>query len=171
MTGTIAESVYNFLDVNDKLPVEQKEYRKKIRGTKDQLLVDKTILHDCRKRHTNLRMAWIDCKKAYDMVPHSWILSSLELVQVSENILGFVKRSMANRQTELNSCGESLTKVNVRKEIFQDDSLSLLLFVICMILLTHVLWKARVRFNMGGGEKVNQILFMDDMENYGKSEN
>ena len=29
MTGTVAESIYNFLDVNDKLPVEQIGYRKK----------------------------------------------------------------------------------------------------------------------------------------------
>ena len=29
MTGTIAESIYNFLDVNDKLPVEQKGCKKK----------------------------------------------------------------------------------------------------------------------------------------------
>ena len=99
MTGTIAESIYNFLDVNDKLPVEQKGCLKKSRGTKDQLLIDKMILRDCRKRHKNLGMAWIDYKKAYDMVPHSWILESLELVQVSGNILKFLKRSMANWQT------------------------------------------------------------------------
>ena len=42
MTGTIAESIYNFLDVNDKLPVEQKACKKKGAGTKDQLLIDKT---------------------------------------------------------------------------------------------------------------------------------
>ena len=35
MTGTIAESIYNFFDVNDKQPVEQKGCRKKSRGTKD----------------------------------------------------------------------------------------------------------------------------------------
>ena len=29
MTGTIPESIYNFLDVNDKLPVEQKRCQKK----------------------------------------------------------------------------------------------------------------------------------------------
>ena len=107
MTGTIAESICNFLDVNDKLPVEQKGCQKKSRGSKDQLLIDKRILRDCRKRHTNLGMACIDYKKAYDMVPDSWILESLEPVQVSDNILKFVKRSMANWQTELTSCGES----------------------------------------------------------------
>ena len=35
MTGTIAESIYSFLHVNDKLPVEQKGCWKKIGGTKD----------------------------------------------------------------------------------------------------------------------------------------
>ena len=74
MTGTIAESIYNFLDVNDKLPVEQKGCKKKSRGTKVHLLIDMTILQDCRKKNTNLGMAWIDYKKAYDMVSHSWIL-------------------------------------------------------------------------------------------------
>ena len=116
-------------------------------------------------------MAWIDYKKAYDTVPHSWILESLELVQVSDNILKFVKRSMANWQTELTSCGESLAKVNIRRGIFQGDSLSLLLFVICMIPLTHVLRKTKARYTFGGGEKINHLLFMDDLELYGKSEN
>ena len=123
---------------------------KKGRGTKDQLLIDKTILHDYRKRHTNLGVAWIDHKKAYYMIPHSWILESLELVQVSDNILKFVKRSMAN----LASRGESLAKVNIRRGIFQADSLSPLLFVICMILLTHVLRKGRARYALGGEEKI-----------------
>ena len=62
MTGTIAESIYNFLDANDNLTVEQNR-RKKRRSTKDQLL-NKTILCDCRKRQIDLEMAWIDCKKA-----------------------------------------------------------------------------------------------------------
>ena len=51
MTKTIAESIYNFCDVNDKLPVEQKGCREKSRGT-----IDKMILRGCRKRHANLGM-------------------------------------------------------------------------------------------------------------------
>ena len=78
MTGTIA--IYNFLDVNDKLPIGQKGRKKKSRGTKDQLLIDKMILRDCRKRHSNLGMAWIGYKKTYELV--FWILESLELVLV-----------------------------------------------------------------------------------------
>ena len=70
--------------MNDKLPVVQKGCRKKVEGPKINI---NTILRDCRKRHTNLGMAWVDYKKAYHEVPHSWILESLELVQVFDNIL------------------------------------------------------------------------------------
>ena len=34
MTETIAESIYNFLDVNDKLPVEKNDAGKKVEGPK-----------------------------------------------------------------------------------------------------------------------------------------
>ena len=34
----------------------------------------------------NLAMAWIDYRKVYDMVPHSWILETLELAGITFNI-------------------------------------------------------------------------------------
>ena len=80
MTGIIANSAYEYLEMYNLLPVEQKGCRRSSRGTKDQLLLNKMVLNDCKKRHTNLGMAWIDYKKTYDMIPHSWILESLGLV-------------------------------------------------------------------------------------------
>ena len=124
MTGIIANSVYEYLEMNNLLPVEQKGCRRNSRGTKDQLLIDKMVLNGCKKRHTNLGIAWIDYKKAHDMIPHSWILESLGLVQVSENIVEFIRKSMKNWNTNLTSCGEYLANVNIRRGIFQGDSLS-----------------------------------------------
>ena len=49
----------------------------------------------------------------------SWILESLELVQLSENIVQFVRKSIKNRNRELASWREDLTKVNTRKNAFQ----------------------------------------------------
>ena len=57
------------LSCQELLPHEQKGCRNNSRGTKDQLLIDKAILKNCRRRITNLSMAWIDYQKAYDMVP------------------------------------------------------------------------------------------------------
>ena len=81
MIGITANSVYEYLQVYKLIPVEQKGCRRNIRGTKYQLLIDKMVLNDCKKRHTNLGMTWIDYKKTYDMITHSWILENLDLVQ------------------------------------------------------------------------------------------
>ena len=170
MTGTIAESISSFVDVNDKLPVEQKGCKKRSRGTKDQLLIDKAILRECRKRHTNLQMAWIHYNKASGVVPHSWILDSLELVQMSDSILEFVKRLMTNWLTELTSSGERLAKVDIRRVLFLGGSLSPLLFVICMILLTRIRRKDQARYTLGGREKIKHLLFMDNLKLHGKYE-
>ena len=75
---------------------------------------------------------------------------------------------MANWQTKLTSCQESLAKVNIRRRIFQSDSLLPLLFVICMTPLTDVLCKAKARYTLGGGERINHLLFMDDLKLCGK---
>ena len=73
MTAMISDSMYKHLEVNKIMPWEQKGCAKRSRGTKDQLLIDKSVMRDCRTHKKNLVMGWIDYRKAYDMVPHSWI--------------------------------------------------------------------------------------------------
>ena len=60
LTGVIAEKINNFLKQEKILPEEQKGCKRGSRGTKDQLLIDETVLQDCKKRHTDLSLAWID---------------------------------------------------------------------------------------------------------------
>ena len=57
MTGLIANSVYEYPEMYNLLPVEQKGCKRNSRGTKGQLLIDKMVLNDSKKRHTNLGMA------------------------------------------------------------------------------------------------------------------
>ena len=159
-----AQKYYNLF------PAEQKGCSRDSRGAKDQLLIDKMVLNDCKKRHTNLEIAWIDYKKTYDMIPCSRIFENLGLVQVSENIVAFIRKSTKNWNTNLISCGEYQTKVDVRRDIFQGDSLSPLLFVICMISLTQILRKVKSGYILKNGEKLNQLLFMDDLKIFAKSE-
>ena len=77
LTGIINEKYYYHLNQQNLL---QKCCRRKTRGTKDQLLINKTVVINSRRRKTNLNVAWIDFRKAYDMVRHNWILKTLELV-------------------------------------------------------------------------------------------
>ena len=43
---------------------------------------------------SNLAMAWIDFKKARDMVPRTWVLESVDLFGVAENIKSLLVNSM-----------------------------------------------------------------------------
>ena len=170
LTGLISTAMYSYLESNDRLPAEQKGCRKESRGTKDQLLIDKTVMNDCRKRHTNLAMAWVDYKKAYDMIPHSWIIESLEFTNVADNVIKFIKRSMKSWNVNLSSNGEFLANVKIKRGIFQGDSLSPLLFVVCLIPLTQILRKVKCGYALKNGDKLNHLLFMDDLKLFAKDE-
>ena len=67
------------------LPEEEKGSRKGSRGTNDLLYIDRAVIKEVKSRNKNLAMAWIDYKKADDMVPHSWITECLDLFGVAEN--------------------------------------------------------------------------------------
>jgi hypothetical protein len=54
------------------MPKEQRGCSSRSKGCKDQLLISKAILQECKSRKKNLHMAWIDYQKAFDRVSHSW---------------------------------------------------------------------------------------------------
>ena len=135
LTGMIAAETYNYLEREKLLPDEQKGCKRGSRGTKDQLLIDKTVLKDRKKRHT----AKIDYKKAYDFVPHSWINECMEMFGIAENVRKLLKRSMQQWKLSLMSNGEDLGEVNVKRGRFKGDSLSPLLFVLSMVPLSLIL--------------------------------
>ena len=83
MTGVIADQIYAHLDQERLLPEEQKGCRGGARGTNDLLYIARPVIKDVKSRNKNLAMAWIDYKKAYDMVPHSWIIECLDLFGVA----------------------------------------------------------------------------------------
>ena len=94
LKGVLAEGMHNYLEQEKLFPEEQKGCRRGNCGTKDQLLIDKTMFKDWKKRHTNLSMAWIDYKKAYGFVPHSWINECMKLFEIVDNVRNVLKKSM-----------------------------------------------------------------------------
>ena len=75
------------------------------------------ILRNSRQRKTNLHVAWIDYKKAFNSLPHSWIVNCLEIVGVSGNIRQFLRVAMASWKTVLTVNGQVLDYVRIRREI------------------------------------------------------
>ena len=71
LTVQIRKEIYFSRTSRRLFPEEQKECRKGFRGTAELLYIDQHILNESKTRRKNLAMAWIDYKKAYDMVPQS----------------------------------------------------------------------------------------------------
>jgi hypothetical protein len=120
-------------------------------------------------------MAWIDYQKAFDNVPHSWIIKSLELIGINNKLISFTKKVMAYWRTRM--CPQAEHKqiqtenIKIERGILQEDSLSPLLFCICLIPLTEKL----NRLNIGYEEhktktKITHLLYMDDSKLIAKSE-
>ena len=145
LAGILAEELYEHLEKTKSLPWEQKGCRKGCRGTKDQLLNDKMIVKDCKRQLTSLAVAWIDFRKAYDMIPHIWIQKCMEMFGVAVNVRSFVNASMKQWNIELTAGNQRLGNVKIKRGIFQGDSLSPLLFIFVMIPLTLVLRQTKAR--------------------------
>ena len=145
------------------LPDEQRGCRKNSRGTKNQLLIDKQVLKHCKKHQRNLAMGWIDYKKAYDMVPHRWLIEAMKMVGIADNIVNLFENSKETWRTELIACNESLGEVDIRRGIFQGDSFSPLLFVVVLIPLSIILNETDFGYVASRNQKLNHLLFMDDL--------
>ena len=91
-------------------------------------------------------MVWIDFKKAYDMVPHSQIIECLDLFGVAENIKSLLVNSMKKWKVMLCSGNSELGEVEIKRDIFQGDSLSPLVFVLALIPSSLILRKAKAAY-------------------------
>jgi hypothetical protein len=49
-------------------------------------------------------MAWIDYKKAFDSLPHTWIVTVIEMYQICPTIRKFMEALMKERKTKMWLC-------------------------------------------------------------------
>ena len=171
-TGLISDSIYHHLDQQKLLPPEQKGCKKKSRGCKEQLMIDKLILQNCKRRKRNLNMTFIDYKKAYDSVPHSWILSCLTMCGISSCIIDLFEASFKQSYVNLMLGKVSLGRIKINRGLFQGDSVSPIHFIISLIPLSILLNKHDIGYSLerGGQPKVSHRLYMDDLKLYAESE-
>ena len=174
LTSILADRTYTFLSEHQLLPSEQKGCRRESYDCKDQLLVNKMILEDCRTRKKNLSTAWIDYKKAFDSVPHSWIMKCMEIYKICPVVTQFITAAMRTWKSTLvlNHPGGSLTSrpINIKSGIFQGDSLSPLLFCMALAPLSPLLQESGCGYEIQG-KKINHIFVMDDLKTYSKDGN
>ena len=71
---------------------EQKGCHKRTKGSEELLRIDQDILNESKTRRSTLALAWIDYKKAYDMIPQIWILHCLKMYEIPEQVVSLSGR-------------------------------------------------------------------------------
>ena len=128
---------------NDIVTPEEAAGKKRVWGTVQQLLINKSILKEVRLMQCNLVTVWLDHRKSFDSIPHSRLLHALKLEKLPNHLLMAVKNLTESWYTKLDLNGKDDSIVsNVIKivtGICQGDSLSVILFVLALNPLSHLL--------------------------------
>ena len=103
---------------------EQAGGKRSVWGCTEQL-INKSILSEVRQRKRNLLTVWLDYRKAFDSVPHDWIIKALQLAKVLKNLDESIKRLTKQWATILNLLGDyqSITsdEIHYAEGIFLGD--------------------------------------------------
>ena len=108
---------------------EQKDDHSWQRGTDNLLYIDQQILLERKPMQKNIAMAWIDNKKAHDIVPLSWMVFCLKMYKIPKKLLKCMTESMKYWKVAFTEEGKSL------------EGRKILAFVIEKMLLNYILKK------------------------------
>ena len=150
MYKLFTSSLYLFLtdhmQSNIIITPEQAGGKRGVCSAREQLLVNKNM-KEVKSLRRSLTAVWLDYKKAFDSVPHSWLICALKLVKVPPDIINGISNLTDCWYTFFNLQGknESLMSELIRflKGIFQGDSLFVLLFVLALNPLSFMLRKEK----------------------------
>ena len=64
-------------------------------------MINNAILEISKERKKNLSTVWIDYKKAFDSLPHFWILKCLQMYKIHPVLITFIEESMNQWETNM----------------------------------------------------------------------
>ncbi|XP_026730686.1 uncharacterized protein LOC113495889 [Trichoplusia ni] len=172
LTACIAELIYKHSTNNKILAEEQKGCRKGSQGCKEQLIIDSVAMKHAIGRKKDINTMYVDYCKAFDSVPHSWLLHVLRHYKVNHVLIQFLLNSMQHWTTKLKILGcqqIETSEIPIRRGIFQGDALSPLWFCLALNPLSHMLNSYATGFDIiTPSKKVNltHLMYMDDIKLY-----
>ncbi|XP_044745138.1 uncharacterized protein LOC123307002 [Coccinella septempunctata] len=170
ITSIISHQIDTHLKRNNIMAWEQNGCKNKSKGSKELLIIDKTITRQAKIRKKNISMAWIDYQKAYDSVPHSWLLKVLEIYKVNKRIIHLLRFLMSTWRTTITISGQSTPghTVKIRRGIFQGDGFSPRWFCLALNILSKVLNRSAYGYSMNESVKLSHLFYMDDIKLYAR---
>ena len=150
--------------------------KKGVWGCTEQLLINKAIMTEVRKKRRNLFTIWLDYKKAFDSVPHEWLIYALKLAKVPPQLVSSIEHLITQWCTVVHLGGEndSITTdiIQFMKGIFQGDSLSVLLFILTANPLSFLFRNLKgYQYGTKRNSNVTHNFFVDDLKLYANNIN
>lgn len=174
LTSCITQIMNAHIDNNQIMCEEQKGCKKGAKGCKEQLIIDEVILKQVRKRNKKLACCYIDYQKAYDSVPHSWLIQVLEIYKIHPVLVDFLRQVMKSWKTvvQLNNKEKLVTtsEIKINRGIYQGDSLSPLWFCLALNPLSKQLNRTKIGYTLNNDQKISHQLYMDDLKLYAPSQ-
>ena len=172
-TGTLALLLDEHLNENNIIASEQAGAKKGMWGCTDQLLINRVVTKEVTKGRRNVNMIWLNYKKAYDPVPHAWIIEALKLAKVPANIIVAIQHLIRKWQTELNiptvNGNIRIGDILYKKGVFQGDYLSVILFILSLNPLSFLLNETegyKMAINTIYEKIITHLFFVDDLKLY-----
>ena len=133
-TALLVDFIMDHCKKNGIVTEEQAAGKRGSWGCSGQRLINKMIQEQVIANRKNLVTVWLDYQKAFDNIPHSWLIRSLELAKVPEVIINAIKKLLLKWRTKVflhreNSSVET-DFINYLREIMQGDTLSFILFIL-----------------------------------------
>ncbi|KAL0822073.1 hypothetical protein ABMA28_005438 [Loxostege sticticalis] len=170
ITSCITNKLNSHIENNKILSEEQKGCRRNHLGCKEQLVIDSIILKHAHKHKRNINITYIDYQKAFDSVPHSWLIRVLQIYKVNPTIITFLESAMSNWKTTLLLNEIRTEEIPIRNGIFQGDSLSPLWFCLAMNPLSALLNDSNNGYKLTHTTSICHLMYMDDIKLFSKSD-
>ena len=77
------------------------------------------MIKNSKARRKNVAMAWIDNKKADEIVPQSWIVEYFKMFKISDKVINYIIEAMKNWEVLLRTGGKTLAEVNIQRGIIE----------------------------------------------------
>jgi hypothetical protein len=96
LTSIISDKLNSHLKTNNRIAEEQKGCKINCQGCREQVIIDTVITTHAKTKKRNLYNAYTDYQKAFDSVPHSWLIHILQIYKVEPVIVNFLQVIMKN---------------------------------------------------------------------------
>ena len=170
-TAILHSFLQDHCEASHVITTEQAGGKSNVWGCLEQLLINKMVLEEAVSNRRDLYTVWLDYQKAFDSIPHEWLLKSLRLAKVPEKVVCAIERLTTIWATRLVLIAETNTiesdVITYSKGVFQGDSLSVLLFVLAINPLSFLLQSRNGYLCGAPNERVipfNHLFFVDDLK-------